>query len=227
MLRKLKNIGRRKKLKKVNLNKLRYQILLKAKEHVSKCGWNDKLFYNIAAKLKFKFSEIAVLFPEGYITLLEMYLDTVNNQMTEDSKKINLIRLRVHERVKELVILRLKIMSREKELISKTYFHLLLPQNFKIASRCLYKSVDQIWFVAGDNSTDFNFYSKRAILASIYSMVMLHYVNNNSLDQTIELLNKQLKRVSKIPKIKNRLGDITKTISQIFKLVKNIRPIKQ
>jgi ubiquinone biosynthesis protein COQ9 len=133
----------------------------------------------------------------------------------------------VFERVKELVILRLKIMSREKELISKTYFHLLLPQNFKVASRCLYKAVDQIWFVAGDNSTDFNFYSKRAILASIYSMVMLHYVNNNNLDQTIELLNKQLKRVSKIPKIKNRLGDITKTISQIFKLVKNIRPIKQ
>ena len=156
-----------------------------------------------------------------------MYLDTVNNQMTEDSKKINLIRLRVHERIKELVILRLKIMSREKELISKTYFHLLLPQNFKIASRCLYKAVDQIWFVAGDNSTDFNFYSKRAILASIYSMVMLHFINNNSLDQTIELLDKQLKRVSKIPKIKNRLGDITKTISQIFKLVKNIRPIKQ
>ena len=158
--------------------------------------------------------------------ILGNYLFCKHNKF-KDSKKINLIRLRVHERVKELVILRLKIMSREKELISKTYFHLLLPQNFKIASRCLYKAVDQIWFVAGDNSTDFNFYSKRAILASIYSMVMLHYVNNNSLDQTIELLNKQLKRVSKIPKIKNRLGDITKTISQIFKLVKNIRPIKQ
>jgi hypothetical protein len=58
-------------------------------------------------------------------------------------------------------------------------------------------------------------------------MVMLHFVNNNSFDQTIELLDKQLKRVSKIPKIKNRLGDIAKTISQTFKLVKNIRPIKQ
>ena len=227
MLRKLKNIGRRKKLKKVNLNKLRYQVLIKAKEHVSKCGWDDKLFYSIAAKSKFKFSEIAALFPEGYITLLEMYLDTINNQMTEDSKKIDLIRLKVHERIKELVILRLKIMSREKELIAKTFFHLLLPQNFKIASRCLYQAVDQIWFVAGDNSTDFNFYSKRAILASIYSMVMLHFVNNNILDQTIELLNKQLKRVSKIPKIKNRLVNIKKTIPQIFKLVKNFRPIKQ
>ena len=227
MLRKLKNTGRRKKLKKVNLNKLRYQILLEAKAHVSKCGWNDELFYNIASKSKFKLSEIAALFPEGHITLLEMYLDTVNKQMTEDSKKIYLIRLRVHERIKELIILRLKIMSREKELISKTYFHLLLPQNFKIASRCLYKAVDQIWFVAGDHSTDFNFYSKRAILASIYSVVMLHFVNNNSLDQTIALLNKQLKKVSKVPKIKNRLGDITKTISQIFKLVQNISSVKQ
>ena len=79
--------------------------------------------------------------------------------------------------------------------------------------------------MAGDNSTDFNFYSKRAILASIYSMVMLHFINNNSLDQTIELLNKQLKRVSKIPKIKNRLGNIKKTISQFFKLVKNFVPL--
>jgi len=224
---KLKNIGRRKKLKKINLNKLRYQILLEAKKHISKCGWNDKLFYIIEAESKFKYSEIDSLFPNGYIDLLEMYLGTVNNQMTENSKKINLIRLRVHERIKELIILRLKIMSREKDLISKTYFHLLLPQNFSIASRCLYKAVDQIWFMAGDNSTDFNFYSKRAILASIYSVVMLHFVNNNNLEQTIVLLNKQLKRVSNIPKIKNRLGNMTKTISQIFKLIKNFRPIKQ
>ena len=227
MLRKLKNIGRRKKLKKVNLNKLRYQILLKAKEHVSKCGWNDKLFYNIASKSKFKFSEIAVLFPEGYITLLEMYLDTVNNQMTEDSKKINLIRLRVHERVKELVILRLKIMSREKELISKTYFHLLLPQNFKIASRCLYKAVDQIWFVAGDNSTDFNFYSKRAILASIYTLTMIHFINNDNMDETLSVLNKLLKRVSKIPKIKSNISDYTKILPQLFKLGKKFNSVTQ
>ena len=227
MLRKLKSIGKTKKMTKVNLNKLRYQILLESKVHISKYGWNDELFYKIAANSKFKFSEIITLFPKGYTVLLEMYLDTVNNQMTEDSKKINLIRLRVHERIKELIILRLKIMSQEKELISKTYFHLLLPQNFKIASRCLYKTVDQIWFVSGDNSTDFNFYSKRAILASVYSLVMLHFINNNSLDQTIELLNKQLKRVSKIPKIKNKLGNIKNAFSQFFKLVKNIRPIKQ
>ena len=62
--------------------------LLESKAHVSKCGWNDKLFYNIAAKSKFKFSEMTALFPEGYITLLEMYLDTVNYQMTENSKKL-------------------------------------------------------------------------------------------------------------------------------------------
>ena len=194
-------------MKKVNLNKLRYQILLKAKEHVSKCGWNDKLFYNIAAKSKFKFSEIAVLFPEGYITLLEMYLDTVNDQMTEDSKKINLIRLRVHERVKELVILRLKIMSREKELISKTYFHLLLPQNYKIASRCLYKAVDQIWFVAGDNSTDFNFYTKRITLAAIYINALFIFFTKD-INQANLNIDKNLKKISKIPKIKERFSFI-------------------
>ena len=32
----------------------------------------------------------------------------------------------------------------------------------------LYKTVDNMWYLAGDNSTDFNFYTKRLTLALIY-----------------------------------------------------------
>ena len=84
-----------------------------------------------------------------------------------------------------------------------------------------------IWYIAGDNSTDFNFYTKRAILASIYSSVILHFVNNNNLDKTIDLLNLQLKRVSKIPIIKSKVKDVIQNTPNMFNLFKSILSFKQ
>ena len=211
----------------MKLKKIRNQILQEAKPYIVKFGWNEKLFVNMKKDSKFTYEEMNVLFPKGYTALIEMYLEEINSKMTVKSQNINLIRLRVHERIRDLFILRLMIMSEEKKLISKTFLNLLLPHNYKLALKNLYKTVDQMWFLAGDNSTNFNFYSKRAILASIYTSVMMHFVNNDNIDETIILLNKQLKRVSNIPLIKNRISDVIKIFPQIFKLGKHINLFRQ
>ena len=172
----------------MNLEKIRNNIMQEAKLSVVKYGWNENLFLNISRNSRFKLEEIKILFPDGYKSVLQMYLDEINDIMTKESEKINLIRLRVHERIKEIIILRLRLISKNKKLIHKTFLHLLLPANYKIASKNLYKTVDQIWFIAGDNSHDFNFYTKRAILASVYTSVIVHFINNENLDDTIFLL---------------------------------------
>ena len=79
------------------------------------------------------------------------------------------------------------------QLIKKTLFTLMLPQHSKIAAATLYSIVDQIWFLAGDNSTNFNFYTKRAILAQVLTITNLHWLNNDDLKDTISVLDKQLK----------------------------------
>ena len=149
-----------------------------------------------------------------------MYLEEINLKMTKNSKKINLIRLRTHERVRELVKLRLKIMLKEKILIKKTFIHLLLPFNHKIAYKNLYRTVDQIWFLAGDNSTDFNFYSKRMILATIYTSTISHFINNDDYQETINFLEKNLKKVSLIPKLKNKTKNFSEFLLKSIKFKK-------
>lgn len=222
-----KNFGPRKKINKMNLENIRKEILQHIKPYAAKYGWNENLFIKIKNTSKFKYEEMKVLFPGSYSTLIEMYLEEINEKMTLESKKIDLIRLRTHERIKELVILRLRIMLQEKKLISKTFLYLLLPHNCKLASKNLYKAVDQMWFLAGDNSTDFNFYSKRIILSSIYITVMIHFINNNNIDETIILLNKQLKKVAKIPKIKSKINNVIQVVPQILKLRKSFKFVKQ
>ena len=201
----------------MDINKVRNNILNEAKPYVVKYGWNENLLDQILKKSKYKKTEIASLFPEGYISLLQIYLDQINTKMTNESQYINLIRLKTHERIRDICILRFTIMSKEKKLISKTFFHLLLPNNFNFCLMNLHKTIDQIWYLAGDNSSDFNYYSKRVILASIYSSTLVHFINNSNFNKTIELLNKQLKKVAKIPKIKNQFHDLKKLIPQILK----------
>ena len=214
-----------KKISKIK--KLRLKVLKEAKKNISDLGWNKKLLLKTQHDLNFQNDEISALFPNGYYDLLEMYLDEINNKMISESKKINLIRLRVHERIRELIILRLKIMSENKKMISKTFIFLLFPKNYKISLRIIYKTIDEIWFLSGDHSTDFNFYSKRIILASIYSAVMIHFINNNDLDKTIIFLDKQLKKVSKIPKLKNKINNIVDFLPKIYKLRKKFLSPKQ
>jgi len=211
----------------MNLKNIRKNIYKEAKLTARKYGWSENLFDNISNESSYTCKEIYDLFPEGYLSIVQMYLEEVDEKMTKESEKINLIRLKIHERIRELCILRLNIMAKEKDLVSKTFLHLLLPHNYKFSSKKLYKTVDQIWFLAGDNSTDFNFYSKRIILASIYTSTMIHFINNDNMDDTLFLLNKLLRKVSKIPHIKSNINNFTKIIPEIFKLGKKFNFVKQ
>ena len=211
----------------MKLNKIKSQLLKEAKPFVAKYGWNENLF-NLLKKSKNNSAEyIEVLFPGGYLELLELYLNEINIKMNAESKKIDFFKLRIHERIKALIILRLKIMSNEKTLVSKTILHLLLPNNYNFALKNLYFTVDQIWYLAGDNSTDFNFYTKRIILSTIYFTTLIHFINNDNFQATVDVLNKQLKKVSKIPKIKNSIQDIIKITPHIYKFKKNFSFFKQ
>ena len=197
-------------MKKNKKNITKKIILEISKKYIFKHGWNKNLFTQISNDKKINIHNLNSLFPEGYISLLKFYLENLNKDFILRAKKLNLNNLRVHIKVRELILLKLKLYESERQIIKKTYFALLSPKNFNISSYALYKTVDEIWFLAGDNSTDFNFYSKRAILASIYSSVIFYWINKNDMELTKKFLDKQLSRVSKIPSLKKNIKNFVK-----------------
>jgi ubiquinone biosynthesis protein COQ9 len=50
-----------------------------------------------------------------------------------------------------------------------------LPQNAPNTVKQLAELVDEIWYLAGDHSVDLNWYSKRFLLAGIYTSTGIHY----------------------------------------------------
>ena len=98
----------------MQIKKIRYQVLEDSKPIIKKYGWNENLFKRISKVLRYNYEYIQALFPNGYVDLLQLYLDDINLTMTKESKKIDLLRLKIHERIRELIILRLNIMTRDK-----------------------------------------------------------------------------------------------------------------
>ena len=49
-----------------------------------------------------------------------------------------------------------------------------------LGAKLMYRTVDAMWRAAGDTSTDFNFYTKRGILAGVYGSTAMRWFNDTS-----------------------------------------------
>ena len=116
--------------------------------------------------------------------------------------------------------MRIEILENDKIFYKKTFNHLLLPQNSKIMKKNLYNSVDNMWYLAGDNSTDFSYYTKRITLAAIYINAIIIFYNKD-IKKAESNIDTNLKRISKIPKIKERFSFIKDNIPVFLKGIIN------
>ena len=202
------------------LNK-RLKILKFAKIVVAKDGLTSNTFKNISKKYDLNIDEMNLLFPGGKNDFLQFVLEQLNIDLENYCKKLDLIRLPVHKRIRKILLSKIYIMDKEKKFYKKIFLSLLIPKkNFSLPIK-LYKSVDQIWFIAGDTSVDFNFYTKRLILAGIYSRVIFFFFNNNNQTLLEDHLDSSLKRVSKIPELKTKFNIFKDYLPQAIKFVKN------
>ena len=203
------------------LLKKRLALLKLAKIFISKKGLTKNSLENISKIYGLDKNETELLFPEGNIDFIKFTLEQLNKELEEYCRKIDLIRLPVHKRIKKVLLSKISLMNKNKLFYRSIFFNLLIPKKKFSLSSQLYNSVDQIWFIAGDSSTDFNFYTKRLILSVIYSRIMLFFFNNNNQQELEDILDESLQRVSKIPEIKSKLKIFKEYFPKVAKFVKN------
>ena len=198
------------------------QVVLRfAKKFVSENGLTKNCLENISKKYGLNTDETDLLFPQGNIDLIKFALEQLNNDLEVYCRQIDLIRLPIHKRIRKVLLSKISLMNKDKPFYRSIFLNLLIPKkNFSLSSQ-LYNSVDQLWFIAGDSSTDFNFYTKRLILSGIYSRVMLFFFNNNNQEELENILDESLKRVSKIPEVKSKLKIFRDFLPKIANFVKN------
>ena len=156
-----------------------------------------------------------LLFPGGASDMIEAFCDLTDRRMAEGAAALDMTNLRTPARVRAVMALRLRQNGAHKEAVRRAVSVLFLPRHVGVAAACTGRTVDAIWHAAGDRSADFSWYTKRAILASVYSATLLYWLHDSSEDDaaTLAFLDRRLAgvgRVGKIrPRVKNMLHRIT------------------
>ena len=212
-----------KKKKKQILDKRRIEIINLSKDLIIKHGWNDLLFKKIHENKIVNIKELDVLFLNGYREMIRFFFDNLNKKLEDKNKNQNFLREPVHKRIRKILISKLEIINKDKPFFKRTFNYLLIPGNYRLLTKLLYKSVDTMWYISKDSSTDFNFYTKRMILVGIYIPVVIHLLNKDNMLETERKLDNLLFKVSKIPKIKNKFKLLRINIPSFFNLIRNYK----
>ena len=146
------------------------------------------------------------LLPMGIKTLMLEINEILNIKLQKEKKPLNFSKFRINEKIKYFVLKRLELFD---QIVDKKKFfkNTLRPSYFINSNKILYKISDEIWFLSGDKSTDYNFYTKRLILMKIYALTFTFFVFDNStnLEDTKRFLEKQIGLVLKFGKIKQTI----------------------
>jgi ubiquinone biosynthesis protein COQ9 len=102
---------------------------------------------------------------------------------------------------------------------------LALPHNVPLSLKLLYETVDQMWYAAGDTATDFNFYTKRGLLAGVYAATTLYWLDDRSPDaaDTHAFLDRRLADVMAIPRYGARLREGLERLPNPLRLLRPAR----
>lgn len=169
---------------------------------------------------------IARLFPQGPLSLIEFSSSQTDAEMQRRIASLDLPAMKVRTRISTAVLTRLAILKPHKDAARRAAAMLAFPANLPLAGKLVYATVDRMWRAAGDLSTDFNFYTKRAILAGVYSSTLMRWLDDTGPDdrETKRFLAARIENVMQYEKLKGQFRkEASKGFDRFSELLRAVR----
>lgn len=158
----------------------REAILAAALELAPFEGFTVPMLRRAAAEAGVARSRQLLAFPKGIADLLAYWSERADEEARARIAALDLPALRVRDRIASAVRIRIEVLAPHKDAARMAVRLLALPFHAPLALRLLARSLDMIWRSTGDTSTDFNYYSKRAILSGVFTSTLLCWLEDRS-----------------------------------------------
>ena len=175
-------------------------------KHAAFDGWSEVALANAAVDLGVPANRARLAFPGGKAQMIDAWFDSVDMAMLTAFPPKRITGMKIRDRIRELVMFRLERLLPEREALRRALAILAAPVNAAAAARLAWRSADRIWRLAGDTATDFNHYSKRAILIGVYGSTTFVFLDDQSegLADTRAFLDRRIDNVMQFEKAKAR-----------------------
>lgn len=164
----------------LTLDELRLQLASHIADAAVFDGWSDTALAAAAGAAGVDRDVARLAFPDGAMGMIGAWIATIDRAMAAALPPETLAAMKIRERIRSLVQFRLDAVAGREEALRRALAVMAMPQNAASALRSGWRSADVMWRLAGDTATDWNHYSKRAILGSLYGATLAVFVGDES-----------------------------------------------
>lgn len=170
-------------------------------------GWSDAAVTAAAESLGIDPAAARFAFEGKPMTMIAAWIHAIDRDMARELPNARIGNLPIRERIRTLVQFRLDALVGCEEAMRLALIEMARPRNLARAARLGWESADAMWRLAGDTATDYNHYTKRATLGSIYAATLTCFAQDKSEDhaETRAFLARRIEDVMKFEKAKARV----------------------
>ena len=200
----------------------RDRLLEAALVHVPFDGWSRRSLFAGARDLDMEPSLARRLFARGGDDLLAHMERWADRQMLARVNREALAAMRMRERIATCVRTRLEVLAPHREAMRRAVAARFLPSNALAGCASLWRTVDLMWTLAGDDARDYSYYSKRSLLAAVWTSTFLFWLEDRSegFRDSWAFLERRIGDVMQIGALRARAGDALQRIGRLNPLAR-------
>ena len=213
----------------MEMDSVRDEILLATLPNVVFDGWSDLALRDGARMAGHDAVMAHRAFPGGIPELVEHFGAWTDRRMAEEMAAHPLAEMRTGDKIKLALRTHFEVLEPHREAKRRMMAYLAMPQNVATGLRLLYRSVDSMWYAAGDDSTDFNHYTKRALLAAVLSTSTFYWLDDQSegREETWAFIDRRLADVMGVGKAMSAVGGLSGLIWRLPSPMRFGRQLRQ
>ncbi|MEM7176945.1 MAG: COQ9 family protein [Pseudomonadota bacterium] len=189
----------------------REELLNAVLPHVAFDGWSNETLNSAIAEEGIDPGLAHLAFPRGGVDLALAFHYRADRQLEDQlgqaDAAAHLATMKIRDRVAYSVRKRIELVAAQREAVRRGATLLGLPIYAGDGIKAIWNTADVIWRLCGDNATDYNWYTKRMILSSVYSATVLYWLGDQSTDseRSWEFLDRRIADVMTFEKTKASL----------------------
>jgi ubiquinone biosynthesis protein COQ9 len=186
-------------------------------------GWTSAALRRAAKDAGLSDGEALIAAPRGVLDVLDAW------HMRADLAMVSAVQdasgLKIRQRATLAVRSRLEAVGAHKEAARRAAITLALPPNPPEAMSMGWRTADLAWRAMGDTSTDFNYYTKRTILAGVFTATFGFWLQDESEGHkdTWAFLDRRIENVMQFEKVKARVKTLREKLPDPVGLLTALR----
>ena len=207
------------------LDATRQSLLDAALAHAAFDGWSYRTLQLAAEDADIAPDMVDLAFPGGPPDLVNFYWTRTDERLSREIAARGLGNSPLSQRIATALRIYISLLAENREAVRRAMALQAIPHNAPSAARALYRTVDTIWRAVGDQSTDFNFYTKRATLAAVVAATVTHWLADETGDEEAiaDFIDRRIRDVLRFELLKARLRDTSAALPSPARLLGRLR----